>query len=140
MPPVTAPAPAPQVIHLAPAAYTAAQLATKLGLPANGRKLSGNGPFSLGRAECPPACGVTLQLFAKTTTTVNKHAATKLVLIGSARFRLTAKGVRALSLSLNAKGKQLFHKLRKLNCELVLSIEGQEGGSWHIDRSLALKG
>jgi hypothetical protein len=139
-PPVPPPAPAPQVIRIAPAAYTAAQLATKLGLPANGKKLSGNGPFSLGHAECPPACGVTLQMFAKTTTTANKHTTTKLVLIGSAHLRLAAKGAHSLSLSLNTKGKQLLHKLHKLNCKLVVSVEGQEGGSWQITRSLALKG
>lgn len=137
-----APAPAPplQVIRLAPTAYTAAQLATKLGLPANGKKLSGKGPFSLGHAECPPACRVTLQLFAKTTATANKHTTTKLVPIGSAHFRLAAKGARALSLALNAKGKQLLHRLHKLNCKLLLSVEGQEGGSWQIARSLVLKG
>jgi hypothetical protein len=144
-PPAPAPAPtAPQVIRLvptvSPTAYTAAQLATKLGLPANGRKLSGNGPFSLGHAECPPACAVTLQLFAKTTSTANKHTTTKLVLIGSAHVRLVAKGAHALSLSLNAKGKQLLHKLHKLSCKLLISVEGQEGGSWQITRSLVLKG
>lgn len=139
-PPLPSPAPAPQVIQLAPTAYTAAQLATKLGLPTNGKKLSGNGPFSLGHAECPPACGVTLQLFARTTTTANKHTTTKLVLIGSAHFKLAAKGAHTLSLSLNAKGKQLLHKLHKLNCKLIVGVEGQEGGSWRIERSLTLKG
>lgn len=139
-PPLPPAAPAPQVIQVPPTAYTATQLATKLGLPANGKKLSGNGPFSFGHAECPPACGLSLQLLAKTTTTANKHTTTKLVLIGSAHFRLAAKGAHALSLSLNAKGKQLLHKLHKLSCKLVVSVEGQEGGSWRIERSLALKG
>ncbi|MGH2834650.1 MAG: PKD domain-containing protein [Solirubrobacteraceae bacterium] len=140
--PPALPASAPLVIKevLTPVRLTAAQVATRLGLPANGKKLSGNGPFSLGRAECPPACGITLQLFAKKTTTANKHTTTKLVLIGSARFKLTAKGAHMLSLSLNAKGKQLLHKLHKLSCKLVVSVEGQEGGSWQITRSLALKG
>jgi hypothetical protein len=142
--PAPAPAatpPPPQVIKelIAPPHLTVTQLAGKLGLPANAKKLTGVGPFTLGHAECPPACGVTLQLFAKTTTTANKHT-TKLVLIGSVHFRLAAKGVRALSLSLNTKGKQLLHKLHRLNCKLLVSVEGQEGGSWQIARSLVLKG
>jgi hypothetical protein len=140
-PPAPPPAPAPLVIReqIAAGHVTVEQLAAKLGLPTNGKKLSGNGPFSFGRAECPPACGLTLQLFAKTTTTSHKHRTTNLVLVGSESFLLSAKGARVLSLSLTPKGKQLLHKLHKLACKLVVSVEGQEGGSWQIVRTLTIK-
>jgi hypothetical protein len=138
-PPSLPPAPTPLVIRVGPTAYTAAQVATKLGLPANGKKLSGGGPFSFGRAECPPACAVTLQLSAKTKTTLHKHRTTRLVPIGAAHLTLAAKSVGVLSLSLNAKGKQLLHKLHHLACKLAANVEGQEGGSWQIVRSLVLK-
>jgi hypothetical protein len=140
--PVTPPAPIPLVLKEVSVSkrLSAAQVASKVGLPVNGKNLSGRGPFSFGHAECPPACGLTLQLFAKRTSTVNKHRTTKLVLIGSTHFVLTVKGVRTVSLALNAKGMQLLHKLHHLACKLVANVEGQEGGSWQITRSLVLKG
>lgn len=138
-PPIPPPAPITIREVLAPGHVTAAQLATKLGLPANGKKLSGNGPFSFGRAACPPACGVTLQLYAKVTMTSHGHSATKLVLIGSSQVAVAAKALKSLSLSLNAKGKQLLHKLRTLSCRLLVTVEGQEGGTWQIARTLTLK-
>jgi hypothetical protein len=144
LPPLPPPAPLTIKETIAPVRLTAAQVAAKLGLPPNGKKLKGGGPFSFGRAECSPACGVVLLLYAKTTTTktttTNKGGSSELALVGSAHFALAAKGGHVLSLSLNAKGKQLLHKLHKLNCKLVVSVEGQEGGSWQITRSLALKG
>jgi hypothetical protein len=137
-----APHPAPLVLTVrepvAPSHLTAAELATKLGLPANGKKLSGKGPFPLGHAECPPACGVGLQLFAKVTSGRGRHRSTKFVLIGSAHMTFAAKGAGALSLSLNAKGKALLRKKRALACRLVVTVEGQEGGTWQIVRLVRL--
>lgn len=122
-----------------PVAFSAEQLAAKLGLPGNGAKLSGSGPFSLGHAECPPACGVTVRLFAKVTSGKGRRRSTKLVRIGSAHLGLGSKGAGALVLSLNAKGKALLRKKRSLSCRLVVAVEGQEGGTWQIVRSLTLK-
>lgn len=122
-----------------PGRLASAQVAEKLGLPTEGKKLSGNGPFALGHAECPPACGVTLQLYAKVTTTSHKHRTTTLVLVGTAQVTVAAKALKALSLSLNSKGKQLLRKLRTLPCRLLVTVEGQEGGSWQIVRALTLK-
>jgi hypothetical protein len=142
-PPPPPPPPVPLVITVrepvAPGHLTAAQLAARLGLPGNGRKFSGNGPFALGHAECPPACGVTLQLYAEAPTGAGKHRSTKLVLVGSAHMRLAARGARALSLSLNAKGRQMLRKLHRMICGLLVIVEGQEGGTWQIVRSLTLK-
>ncbi|HEU0250479.1 MAG TPA: PKD domain-containing protein [Solirubrobacteraceae bacterium] len=143
--PTPSPSPAPPVIKevikevIVPARLTAAQVAAKLGLPANGKKLSGGGPFAFGHAACPPACGVRLQLYAKTTSSTQKGPATKQVLVGGVHLVLAAKGAHPLSLSLNAKGKQLLRKHHNLVCRLLVSVEGQEGGSWQIERSLTLK-
>jgi PKD domain len=120
--------------------FTAAQLAVKLGLPANGKKLSGSGRIALGHAECPPACSVTLQLYAKTVITTHGRSTTKLVPIGSLHVTLAAKGTGSLSLVLNAKGRTMLRKLHTLSCRLQVTVEGQEGGSWQIVRSLTLTG
>jgi PKD domain len=122
---------------IVPGRYTPAQVAAALGLPANGRKLSGFGPFSFD-AQCPPACGVTLRLYARETRMVHKHRTSKWVLVGSAHLTLAAKGAGPLTLSLNAKGKALLRKTHTLAAKLVATVEGQEGGSWQIERTLTL--
>jgi PKD repeat protein len=129
-------------------AYTAAQMAGLLRLPKNGVKLSGLGTIFLGHAECPPACAVTLRLYAKVTTVSRKHRVTRLVPVGAARQKGAPKGavfVRYLPgssgdllLSLNAKGRALLRKHHPLACGLVVTVEGQEGGTWQIVRSLTL--
>lgn len=126
-------------VAVAPSHLDAGQVAARLGLPADGKKLSGSGPFTLGHGQCPPACGVTIRLYAKATSAVHGRHTNVLVLIGSARTRPTARGG-LLSLSLNAKGRSLLRRGKALSCKLVVSVEGQEGGSWQIDRSLTLAG
>lgn len=121
-----------------PGHLTAAQLATKLGLPVSGKRLTGAGPFALGRGECPPACAVTIRLYAKVTAVAHKHRTSKLVLIGSAHLTFAAKGSGPLSLSLNAKGRALLRKRKSLAGKLAVAVEGQEGGTWQIVRSLRL--
>lgn len=130
----------PVVKEAAPAHFTLAQLAAKLGLPANGRKLSGSGHIALGHGECPPACAVTIRLYAKVTMTTHGRRSTKLVSIGSLGMRIAAKGSSPLSLSLtlDAKGRAMLRRLHKLSCQLNVKVEGEEGGSWQIVRSLTL--
>ncbi len=148
--PSPSPPPAPAVV-MEPAAslahFTPAQLAAKLGLPANGRKLLGSGPFLLGRAECPPACAVALRLYARIPSISHKHRVSTLVSVGAARDQGVPKGavfVRSpgslgeLLLSLNAKGRALLRQRHTLSCKLVVTVEGQEGGSWQLARSLTL--
>jgi hypothetical protein len=134
--------PAPSVITIrepiAPGHLTAGQVATKLGLRVT--KLSGRGPFSLGRAECPPACGVTLQLYANVPTVPGSRRSTKLVLVGGAHLTVAAKGAKKLVLSLNAKGRGLLRAKRSVRCRLVVTVEGQEGGTWQIVRLVELTG
>jgi PKD domain len=125
-----------------------AQVAKLLGLPANGRRIEVSGRLALGHAQCPPACGVTLQLYAKVTSVSHKHRVTRLVPVGAARVQGAPKGavyVRApqgpngvLSISLNAKGRALLRRGHVLACKLVVTVEGQEGGVWTISRSLWL--
>jgi hypothetical protein len=122
-----------------PGRLTVGQIAAKLGLPGDGAELSGNGLFAVGHAACPPACGVILRLYAKETKVSHKHRTSRWVVVGSAHVTLSAKGTGVLSLSLNAKGKTLLRKLHKLACKLVVTVEGQEGGSWQIVRSLTIR-
>ncbi len=146
LPPPPPPAPAPITLTLTklvtvpaePVAYTVAQLAAKLGLPGNGKTLSGGGSISLGHAECPPACGVTLKLYATIRTTKHRRTTVKQVLIGLLHTTIAAKGTGALALSLNANGRALLRKSRSLACKLVVTVEGQEGGTWQIVRALTL--
>jgi hypothetical protein len=136
------PAPSPPATKEAASAlahFTVAQVAAKLGLPANGRKLVGSGPLALGHAECPPACAVTLQLYARMRITTHGHRSTKLVSIGLAHLTLAAKGNAMLSLTLGAKGRTMLRRLRTLPCRLQATVEGQEGGTWQIVRSLTLR-
>ncbi len=127
---------APNVITVkelvTPPHLTAGQVGTKLGLHVT--KLSGKGPFTLGRAECPPACAVTLQLYAKVPTAPGSRHSIKLVLIGNAHIALATKGAKKLVLSLNAKGRALSRANRSLRCRLAVTVEGQEGGVWQIVR------
>jgi hypothetical protein len=141
VPPPSAPPPLPITIKepvSPPAHLTATQLAAMLGLPANGKKLAGNGRIALGHAECPPACAVTLQLYAKVVTTTHGHSSTKLVSIGTLHLTIAARGAGALSLTLNSKGRTLLRKLHTLSCRLQVTVEGKEGGTWQIVRSLTL--
>jgi hypothetical protein len=123
---------------IVPGHYTAAQVAAALGLPANGKKLSGFGPFALGHAQCPPACVVNLQLYAKETKVVKKHRASKWVPIGNVRVTVSANNTATLTLTPSAKGKALLHKVHSIAGKLVATVEGQEGGSWQITRTLTL--
>jgi hypothetical protein len=43
-----------------------------------------------------------------------------------------------LLLSLNARGRALLRQRHTLSCKLVVTVEGQEGGTWQISRSLKL--
>jgi PKD domain-containing protein len=147
-PPLVSTPPAPREASSTPAHFTAAQIAAKLGLPANGRKLAGGGAIALGRAECPPACVVTLRLYAKVRRGSGKHPVTRLVPVGAARIQGVPRGavflrfqpgsLGELSLSLNATGRALLRKTHTLVCTLIVKVEGQEGGTWRIARSLRL--
>lgn len=144
-PPPTPPAPVVIKETSSPVHLTSAQLAAKLGLPANGSKISGSGSISFGRAECPPACSVTVKL---STSISHKHRVRRLVLLGVAKdqgvtkgavfVRFTPGSLGELLLSLNAKGRALLRQKHTFSCKLVVTIEGQEGGSWQIVRSLTL--
>jgi PKD repeat protein len=133
---VTTTTPAPPAP--APLAFTASQLSGLLGLPRNGAKLSGLGTISLGHAECPPACGVTLSLVASVPTKAHGRTVVKQVKIGSVSLTIASKGTGTLAITLTAKGRALLRKMRRLACKLTVAVQGQEGGVWTISRSLRL--
>jgi PKD domain len=140
-PPPTPPPPTPPppvVKETLPAHFTLAQLAAKLGLPANGRKLSGRGRIVLGNGECPPACAVTLKLYAKVTTNTHGRRSTKLVPVAALALKIANKATGRLSVTLNSQGRTMLRTLHKLVCQLDVTVEGQEGGSWQMARSLTL--
>lgn len=139
MPALEGPAPSPAIVHL-----SAAQLAAKLGLPANGRKLSGAGTIALGHGECPPACGVSLSLYASVSTSSHGHRRTKQELVGSLHLKIAAKGTGGLSLTLNSTGRALLRRAGRagtdLKVTLRVAVEDQQGAVWRLTRSLTLTG
>jgi PKD repeat protein len=120
-------------------AFTADQVAGLIGIPHNGAKLSSRGMAGLGHAECPPACSVALRLYATVRTTKHHRSTVKRVLIGTLTTTVAAKeGTRSLALTLNAAGRKLLAKSRALPVQLSVTVVGQEGGAWQINRSLTL--
>jgi hypothetical protein len=130
---VTVPGPVSPVL-----AFTATQIAEKLGLPGNGTTLPGLGAIPLGHAECPPACSITLKLYATVRTVKHRRRTIKRVLIGTLTTTVATKGTGALALALNAPGRKLLAKSHKLSSQLAVTVVGQEGGAWQINRSLTL--
>jgi len=128
------------VITPAPAipTYTAARIASKLGLPKNGAKLPGLGTISLGHAQCPPACAVTLKLVATVRTGKGRHRKVRTTQIGDVTIVLAAKATASLVVTLNARGRSLLRRERALPTKLMVAVQGQEGGVWTISRSLRL--
>lgn len=130
------------------AKYAAARLAALLGLPRNGTRLAGLGKILLGHAECPPACEVTLRLYAMVPRRVHKRRVLRKALVGIAIVKGTPKGAvfvkapgpgqRELIVSLNGKGRSLLRKRRRLPVALTVLVEGQEGGTWTIQRRITL--
>lgn len=126
------------LVPVEPTAYTASQLASKLGLPASGTRLSGLRPITIGHAECPPACTVTVRLYALEHATVHGHRLVKRVFIGALTTKVAAKGSRKLALKLNATGRKLLRKSHRLSAQLLVSVRGREGGSWRMTRRVTL--
>lgn len=114
--------------------YSLAELASLLGLPHNGAKLSGAGEISVGHASCPVACGVKARLFA--LTGAGKHH--KRIQIGSLSMAIARKSAEAISLSLTGPGKKMLRKGRRLATVLVVTVEDTSGASWTIERHLTL--
>ncbi len=145
-PPTTVTTPAPPPVTLTntvlvpaePTAYTAAQIARKLGLPRNGAKLPGLGTIGLGHAQCPPVCSVVLDVYTRVPTTRHGRRGTRRILIGTLTTTVAPKGTGALALRLNAAGRALLHRAHMARCTLVVTVQGQEGGVWRITRTLTL--
>lgn len=129
---------APAVTSADVAHFSSTQLATKLGLPRAGAKLSGLGTISLGRAACPPACSLTARLYVKVKSVSHGHHVTKTVLIGSASLTVNRGSTKAIALKLNSAGRSLLHHDHTLGAQLQLMVIGAEGGSWQLSRPYTL--
>jgi PKD repeat protein len=114
--------------------YSVAKLAKLLGLPHSGAKLSGVGNLSLGHAQCPPACGVSVTLLAST----REGKRFKHLKIGSLSTKIANKGTGAIALKLTKQGLALLHEKHTLAVELTVTVEDAEGASWKIERPLTL--
>ncbi len=114
--------------------YGAAQIAKLIGLPANGRRLSGAGTISFGHASCPPACGVQVRLIAS----VRQGRHTRRILLASLKESIAKKSTKSLSLRLTAKGMKLLRSARSLAITLFVRVEDSAGASWSIQRHLTL--
>lgn len=126
------------LVPVEPTAYTASQLASQLGLPANGARLSGLHPIAIGHAECPPACTVAVRMYALERVTVRGHRMVKRVFIGALTTKVASKRSSKLTLTLNATGRKLLRKSHRLSAQLLVSVTGKEGGSWQITRKVTL--
>lgn len=124
-------------VPLAVARYSSAQIAALLGLPANGARVPASSSITLGHASCPPACAVTLNLYAKVAGRGHSH---RRVLIGKLSDVAIAKAQQPIVLKLNASARKLLRTHRRLAVTLKLVVVGREGASWSIGRSLILTG
>jgi PKD repeat protein len=129
---VTATVPAP-VAH-----YTAATLATKLGLPRAGVKLAGLGVITFGHGTCPPACSVSGRLTTRVSSVSHHRHVTRTVLIGTVTLTIAPGGTGTIALKLNSAGRSLLRSKHRLAASLALSVTGREGGSWQLTRSFTL--
>jgi hypothetical protein len=123
---------------ISPIHLTVSELAAKLGLPNAGAGLSGLGTIALGRAECPPACGIALSLYTSVRVKRHRHRLTRRVLIGSLHTTVAAGGTGALALVLNPTGRALLIRAHRLRIVLKASVEDQQGAVWQLSRSLTL--
>jgi PKD domain len=114
--------------------YSVAEVASLLGLPHSGARLSGAGQISIGHATCPVACGVKVRLFAL----VHAGMRVKRTQIGSLTATIARKGTAAISLSLNGRGQRMLRKGHPLATLLIVAVEDSAGASWTIERRLTL--
>jgi hypothetical protein len=130
---VTVTTPAPALEHL-----TLTQLAAKLGLPPDGKRLSAVGRIVVGHAQCPPACAVSARLEAAVSTPGRERRSVKQRRIGSLRLTIAAKDTHAIALALNATGRVLLRREHSLKATLTVIVEDAQGASWQVVRRLTL--
>lgn len=114
--------------------YAASEIAKLLGLPGNAAKLALAGAISLGKAMCPPACGV----YARVITSVRQAGRTRHIQIGSLQEVVANNRSRAISLRLTERGQKLLRGHRPLAVALEMTVEDAAGATWKIERHLTL--
>ena len=118
--------------------FSAAQLATKLGLPASGATLAGLGAITFGHGTCPPACEVRGRLTTRVSSVSHHHHKTRTVAIGSVSLSIAPGGTGTIALTLNSAGRSLLRSRHRLSALLSLNVTDEEGGSWQLSRSVTL--
>lgn len=120
------------------ASYSSSGLAHLLGLPGNGRRLFGLGRIVLGRAQCPPACGIQAKLVAIVRAGSGKKHHLRHIAIGHLKKTVADRGAASIALRLSRKGRRLLHHMRMLHVKLILTVRDRRGAAWRITRKLKL--
>lgn len=118
--------------------YSLAALLRQLGLPSGARPLPGLGRIALGQAACPPACSLTVRIYAQLTRRRRGRRVRRAVLIGSLQMAVAAGKRRAIALRLNAAGRRMLERLHRLRAEVAILVGDAEGGTFSIRRTYTL--
>ncbi|HEY7962237.1 MAG TPA: PKD domain-containing protein [Solirubrobacteraceae bacterium] len=115
------------------------ELAALLGLPGSA-PVAGAGAASivLGHASCPPACSLTVNLYAVAHLSRHHHRFGRRTLVGRARLSLAAGAAAPLAIRLNATGRALLRAGRRLVVELTISATDSQGVATLLTRRLTL--
>jgi hypothetical protein len=125
-------------ISAAPIRYSAAGIATLIGLPRNGSKLSVLRALAIGHGKCPPACAVSAGLYTDATPAAEGRKATKAVLIGRSYETIDLDHELQLTVALNASGRRLLRAHGTLAVTLRLALTDEMGGGWQLVRRYTL--
>jgi hypothetical protein len=122
-----------------PAHLSSAELAAMIGLPGNDATLAGSGAVTLGHTSCPPACSLAVSLYTTLRTTSRRHhRSSRRVLVGSAHITASSGAAVPIVVKLNATGRALLRRERRLVVQLLLSAGAQQGASIQLARTLTL--
>lgn len=123
----------------APANLSSAEPSTVLGLPSNDASLPGLGVIALGRATCPPACALSVSLYATVHTTKHHHRTTRRLLVGAAHIVVASGAVAPIVVKLNATGRALLRRSHRLVVQLVVAATDQQSVTTKLTRILTLR-
>lgn len=119
--------------------YTMAGIAGSLRLPGNGRRLAALHGIDLGKATCPPACGLSIRILALMGAKRGKRAHNfKPVMIAKLKRNVAAGPASEIVVHLTAKGRKLLKRSHLLHVQVTIVVEGREGATWTLTRKLLL--
>ena len=117
---------------------SSAELAAMLGLPGDEASLPGTGTITLGRAICPPACSLSVALYAKVHATRHHHRATRRLLVGAAHLTVSAGAATPIAVKLNAAGRALLRRRHRLVVQIMIAAGDQQGAATPLTLTLTL--